>query len=281
MQPKRTLCVMNNTVNGSNATSGYFLPGVAPFVPGRSFCPPHMGYVPNILTNRSQFRPQFAANQTLFPPPGSLNQVLGATNLVPNMNSRTSVPVPRPAEINSEERNDLSSKEVRHKDNDKDSHHIYTTRTQPAGEPGVTENDRHISGHGPGQANQNKNDQTTLDDPKDVFVGVLRGKRKRYLKYYVSNIDERSTRKGIMSHFSENGVQIHELQLFRSRNDNCYAQIVIESKYKEAIESDDFSWPDNVFCAYWKSNARAGRQDNIRRNDRRDYIKRNERRYRQ
>ena len=198
------------------------------------------------------------------------------------MSNRASVPVPRPPEVNPEACNDLSSKELRHKDTDEDSHHIYkTTRTLPAGEPGVTENDRHISGHGPGQTNQNKNDQTTLDDPKDVFVGVLRGKRKRNLKYYVGNIDERSTRKGIMSHFSENGVQIHELQLFRSRNDNCYAQVVIESKYKEAIESDDFSWPDNVFCTYWKSNARVERRDNNRRNDRREYSKRKERRYRQ
>ena len=193
---------VNNAVNGFNATSGCFLPGVAPFVPGRSFCPPPMGYVPNILTNRSHFCPQFTANQTFFPPPGSLNQVLGATNTVPNMNSRASVPVPRPPEVNPEVCNDLSSKEHRHKDNDKDSHHIYkTTRTQPAGEPGVTEKDRHISGYGPGQTNQSKTDQTTLDDQKDVFVGVLRGKGKRYLKYYVSNIDEISTRKGIMSQF--------------------------------------------------------------------------------
>lgn len=131
---------VNNEVIGSNATSCCFLPGVAPFVPGRSFCPPHMGYVPNILTNGSQFRPQFAANQTLFPSLGSLNQVLGATNMEPNMNSQASVPVPRPSEINSEVRNDLSSKDVHHKDNDKDSHHIYnTTRTPPAGGPGVTE----------------------------------------------------------------------------------------------------------------------------------------------
>lgn len=99
------------------------------------------------------------------------------------MNNRASVPMPRPPEVNPAVCNDLSSKELRHLDNDKDSHNIYkTTRTQPAGEPGVTENDRHISGYGPGQINQNKNDQTTLDDPKDVFVGVLRGKRKRYLK---------------------------------------------------------------------------------------------------
>ena len=81
--------------------------------------------------------------------------------------------------------------------------------------------------------------------------------------------------------FSKNGVQIHELQLFRSRNDNCYAQEVIESKYKEAIESDDFSWPDNVFCTYWKSNARVERRENNRRNDRREYGKRNKRRYHQ
>ena len=63
------------------------------------------------------------------------------------MNSWASVPVPRPPEVNPEVCNVLSSKELRHKDNDKDSHHIYkTTRTQPAGEPDVTENDRQFLG---------------------------------------------------------------------------------------------------------------------------------------
>ena len=68
---------VNNAVNGFNTTSVCFLPGVAPFVPDRFFLPPPTGYMPNILTNRSHFRLQFAANPTLFPPPGSLNQVLG------------------------------------------------------------------------------------------------------------------------------------------------------------------------------------------------------------
>ena len=87
-------------------------------------------------------------------------------------------------------------------------------------------------------------------------------------KYYVSNIDERSTRKGIMSYFNNNGVELHELNLFRSRNDTCYAQIVVNSQYMDPVESDDFPWPDNVYCTYWKDNNRNQRRGNKRRNER-------------
>ena len=51
---------------------------------------------------------------------------------------------------------------------------------------------------------------------EDVFIGVRR--RRRYQKYFLSNIDESSTRKGIFAHFQQNGVRMHELNLFRGRN---------------------------------------------------------------
>ena len=56
----------------------------------------------------------------------------------------------------------------------------------------------------------------------------------------MSNIDESSTRKGIFAHFQQNGVRIHELNLFRGRNNKCYAQVVVDTEYSEKVESDNF-----------------------------------------
>ena len=93
--------------------------------------------------------------------------------------------------------------------------------------------------------------QSETQESDDVFIGAY---RKRYIKYFVSNIDERSTRNGILSHFKDNGVIISDLSLHKSKSGNCYAKVTIERKYKEAIESNDFDWPAGVYCNYWKTN---------------------------
>ena len=97
----------------------------------------------------------------------------------------------------------------------------------------------------------NNRQQSTTEESGDVFIGAY---KKRYIKYFVSNIDERSTRSGILTHFKDNGVVISDLSLHRSKNGNCYAKVTVERKYKEAIESNDFDWPDGVYCNYWKAN---------------------------
>ena len=89
---------------------------------------------------------------------------------------------------------------------------------------------------------------------EEVFIGARR--RRRYQKYFVSNIVESSTRKGIIAHFEQNGVEIHELNLFRGRNDKCYAQVTVDTKYSEKVESDNFEWPDGIFCTYWKASSK-------------------------
>ena len=40
--------------------------------------------------------------------------------------------------------------------------------------------------------------------------------------------------------FEQYGVEIHELNLFRGRNDKCYAQVIVDTKYSEKVESDNF-----------------------------------------
>ncbi|MEW8546046.1 MAG: hypothetical protein AB2693_21190, partial [Candidatus Thiodiazotropha sp.] len=143
---------------------------------------------------------------------------------------------------------DLSSNNSNSKsrDNDKDR--------QINGNSNIMEANRLTDTNRIGQnSHVNDDGETDVDETGDVFIGVF---KKRYFKYYVSNIDERSTRSGIISHFKDNGVKIHELNLYRSRNDNCYAQVIVESKYKDAVESDAFAWPRGVHCTYWRSNKR-------------------------
>ena len=98
--------------------------------------------------------------------------------------------------------------------------------------------------------NNTKESDIHAHNSDDVFIGPH---RRLYRKYFVSNIDERSTRKGILKHFEQNGVTVHELNLFRGRNNKCYAQVIIDTKYKEKVESDTFDWPNGIYCTYWKA----------------------------
>ena len=61
-------------------------------------------------------------------------------------------------------------------------------------------------------------------------------------------------------------MALQSMSLRRSRNDDCYAMVTIECKYKGAIESDDFEWPTGVYtyCTYWKTNNRRPRQSERR-----------------
>ena len=106
-------------------------------------------------------------------------------------------------------------------------------------------------------------EQSETGDSGDVFVGTH---RKRFISYFVSNIDQRSTRGGILTHFKNNGVIIHDLSLHRSRNNDCYAKVTVERRYKDAVESGDFDWPSGVRCTYWKTYNKRSRQSERRHN---------------
>lgn len=255
------------------------VPGMVPAGSGRPFGIQHMGHLPNMLPIRPPYCTQFVPNQTLLPPPPVNPTQLNAQTQNPyqTLSAHQAAPAPDP-NAQRESDNGLSSQRV----NDEDIHHNYANSSLM----GMTHSTQEAVGaenHAPARptrSNDNGEGQTTAHPADDVFIGVRREKRKRYFKYYVSNIDERSTRGGILSHFSKNGVEIHELQLLRSRNDKCYARIVVESQYKNSIESDDFPWPDNVYCTYWKRNQRRENNRRYEDKDSRNNDKRDERPYR-
>ncbi|MES9884791.1 MAG: hypothetical protein ABW185_28425, partial [Sedimenticola sp.] len=92
------------------------------------------------------------------------------------------------------------------------------------------------------------------DEDDDGFIGVH---SKRLIKYYIGNIDKKKTSAvGMKRHFHENGAVLDSVQFYNSRNGNMYAQISVEKKYSDIVESDDFLWPNGIFCNYWKSKSR-------------------------
>ena len=195
--------------------------------------------------NRLQFGPHIVPNQTIFPPP----VITGESN-IQNHNSHQTVNTHHTGQAPNPHAQHVSVNETPpRRNNDEDS------------QCETSNNNEHTSDR---SINLDCNEgQATRQQTDDVFIGVRRERRKRFFRYYVSNIDESSTRGGILAHFSNNGVQIHELQLFRSRNNKCYARIVVESQYKNLVESKEFPWPDNVYCTYWNRNQR---RENNRRN---------------
>ena len=145
-----------------------------------------------------------------------------------------SAPVPAQGSLNKDVSNEHTSIQAPRVDYDEDSlQHNRTGNT-----------------NSPSRINNTNESDIHAHNSDDVFIGAH---RRRYQKYFVSNIDERSTRKGILLHFEQNGVIVHELNLFRGRNDKCYAQVIVDTKYKEKVESDTFDWPYGIYCTYWKA----------------------------
>ena len=125
----------------------------------------------------------------------------------------------------------------------------------------ATQNNRMENTSVPNITPENNRQQPENGESDDFFVGAH---WKRFINYFVNNIDERSTRGGIITHFKNNGVIIHNLSLHRSRNDDCYAKVTVERKFKDAVESKDFDWPTGVCCTYWKTYNRRPRQSERR-----------------
>ncbi|CAC5396962.1 unnamed protein product [Mytilus coruscus] len=91
--------------------------------------------------------------------------------------------------------------------------------------------------------------QSTDDN---FFTGVT---RKRSTRYYLSGIDSKSTRSGIMSYLESRNVQVTYLRLFQSRNSSRYmsAKLNVAENCANIVESENF-WPINVYCRRWLSN---------------------------
>ncbi|CAG2220218.1 unnamed protein product [Mytilus edulis] len=91
--------------------------------------------------------------------------------------------------------------------------------------------------------------QSTDDN---FFTGVS---RKRSARYYLSGIDSKSTRSGIMTYLESRDVQVTYLRLFQSRNSLRYvsAKLNVSENCANIIEGENF-WPIGVRCRCWLSN---------------------------
>ncbi|VDH93289.1 Hypothetical predicted protein [Mytilus galloprovincialis] len=91
--------------------------------------------------------------------------------------------------------------------------------------------------------------QSTDDN---FFTGVS---RKRSARYYLSGIDSKSTRSGIMTYLESRNVQVTYLRLFQSRNSLRYvsAKLNVSEQCANIIEGENF-WPSGVHCRCWLSN---------------------------
>ena len=202
---------------------------------------PHIMINQNPLTNSAHSRPYMPMTNMYRLPNQNLAQL---TNLgIQKQTLTTSAPtvqsIPTPSIVVqtslSHADNTVMSNQVHH------TEHYEDSSSQP-----THENSR------PSHDSDKANNADDMSQNEEVFIGVRR--KRRYQKYFLSNIDESSTRKGIFVHFEQNGVEIHELNLFRGRNNKCYAQVVVDTKFSEKVESDNFDWPDGIYCTYWRAN---------------------------
>ena len=202
---------------------------------------PHILINQNPMTNSAHPRPRMPMTYMYRLPNQNLSQVL---NLGIQKQTLTTSPptvqsIPTPS-IGVQTRlshvdNTVMNNQVQH------TEHYEVSSSQP-----FRENSR------PSHDSDRANNADDMSQNEEIFIGVRR--KRRYQKYFLSNIDESSTRKGIFVHFEQNGVEIHELNLFRGRNNKCYAQVVVDTKFSEKVESDNFDWPDGIYCTYWRAN---------------------------
>ena len=202
---------------------------------------PHILINQNPMTNSAHPRPRMPMTNMYRLPNQNLSQAinLGIQKQTLTTSSPTVQSIPTPS-IGVQTRlshvdNSVMNNQVQH------TEHYEDSSSQP-----IRENSR------PSHDSDRANNADDMSQNEEVFIGVRR--KRRYQKYFLSNIDESSTRKGIFVHFEQNGVEIHELNLFRGRNNKCYAQVVVDTKFSEKVESDNFDWPDGIYCTYWRAN---------------------------
>ena len=90
---------------------------------------------------------------------------------------------------------------------------------------------------------------TTNDD---FFTGVT---KKRTARYYVSGIDPKSTRSGIITYLEQRDVHVTFLRLFNTKH-NSYrtaAKLNVSESSASIVESPNF-WPNGISCRKWISN---------------------------
>ncbi|CAC5372012.1 unnamed protein product [Mytilus coruscus] len=88
---------------------------------------------------------------------------------------------------------------------------------------------------------------------KDIFVGVT--PRKRSSRYYLSGIDNKSTRSGILQFLEVKGVNSTFLQLFHGKYNysRISAKLNVTEESASIIETEAF-WPAGVRCRRWLNN---------------------------
>lgn len=85
----------------------------------------------------------------------------------------------------------------------------------------------------------------------NFFTGVSKRKTARY---YLSNINSKSTRQGILHHLEKNNVQVTYLRIFKQRDHRFVsAKLNVVDDDSNVVEAQDF-WPAGVHCRYWYSN---------------------------
>lgn len=96
-------------------------------------------------------------------------------------------------------------------------------------------------------------DPLTTDESSDVFFGVVR--RKRTSSFYIGNIDQKSTKSGIVHYIESKGPKVTHIAIFSGRNGKFAAKINVDNEHAELLDQPDF-WPNNVRCRKWMSNNR-------------------------
>ncbi|CAG2232272.1 unnamed protein product [Mytilus edulis] len=87
---------------------------------------------------------------------------------------------------------------------------------------------------------------------ENFFTGVT---KNRTARYYLSGIDSKSTRAGILSYLETKNVHVTYLRLFSTRNNDrrISAKLNIAENCAEIVETENF-WPKGVYCRKWLSN---------------------------
>ncbi|CAC5405418.1 unnamed protein product [Mytilus coruscus] len=94
-------------------------------------------------------------------------------------------------------------------------------------------------------------DTSPADSDENFFTGV---KRKRTARYYLSGINPKSTRSGILAYLEKVNVHVTYLRLFNPKHSaqRLSAKLNVVENCADSIESHNF-WPDGVQCRKWLS----------------------------
>lgn len=89
-------------------------------------------------------------------------------------------------------------------------------------------------------------DPLTTDDSSGVFVGVVRGRRTS--SFYIRNVDQKSTKSGIVHYIEFKDAKVTHIAIFSVRNGKFAAKINVDNEDAELLEQLDFFWTHNVRC---------------------------------